>query len=302
MCAQRLTDMAKATVVPLTLLLAGFTAHDTTGFGGSANHSSEVPAGAPAWRPTIGDERARQSGRQFEIRASILPAQSNERGITEEEDLRMRRQPVPLPERKPEGKGSDKGKGDTKPSAKAKAEDEAEAHIRKFDKNDPPRLTDKTRMLADLYAHLATATSEGGAAPIAAAIERLWLFHGSDTVELLMARAGKANEAGNTALAIKLLTAVVDIAPDYTEGWGKRAWIYFKDGAYEHAMGDLRRVLALDPNHFKALEGAAHIMRELDRKPAAHRFLERLLEVHPFAPGARNLAEELGQQVRGRGI
>ena len=67
-------------------------------------------------------------------------------------------------------------------------------------------------------------------------------------------------------LALKLLDAVVELAPDYAEGWNRRAYVHYMQSDYERAMGDLRRVLALEPNHFKALDGLAQILREIGEK------------------------------------
>jgi hypothetical protein len=194
---------------------------------------------------------------------------------------------APRPERKAEPKTPAPGP-DGKPVVRGERE--------------PATVEERDRILADLYAHLATAPDAETAKPIAGTIERLWTFSGSDTIELLMGRARKAIDAKNTALAIKLLDAVVELAPDYPEGFNRRAYVHFIDKQYERALGDLRRVIALDPNHFKALEGLSRVMRELDRKPAAHAVLRRLLEVHPFAEGARQTADEIGREVEGQGI
>ena len=103
-------------------------------------------------------------------------------------------------------------------------------------------------------------------------------------------------------LAIKLLDHVVALAPDFTEGWNRRAYAYFVKSDVDHALGDLRRALALDPNHFKALEGLAQIMREIGEKKAALKAYRQLLSVHPYWPGAQQAIEELERDVDGQGI
>jgi tetratricopeptide (TPR) repeat protein len=68
------------------------------------------------------------------------------------------------------------------------------------------------------------------------------------------------------------------------------------------ALGDLRRALALDPNHFKALDGLGQILREIGQKKAALKAFKQLLEVHPYWSGAQQLVDELAREVEGQGI
>ncbi len=161
---------------------------------------------------------------------------------------------------------------------------------------------DRDAMLAELYAHLAKAPDAVSAAPIAKTIETLWLRSGSDTIGLLMRRALKAVAEQRNDLALKLLDAVVDLAPDYAEGWSRRAYVYYLNNDYDHAAGDLRRALALEPKHYKALEGLARILRESGQKKSALQVYQQLLRIYPFMPGAKEAIDELSLEVEGRGI
>lgn len=166
----------------------------------------------------------------------------------------------------------------------------------------PQTREEKARRLADLYAQLATAEDEETAKRHASAIERLWMQSGSDTVSLLLERATQAMKKKKTTLAEKLLDHVVALAPDYAEGFNQRAYLHFTQNNYEAAVGDLRRVLALDPNHYKALEGLAQIWRETGNKKGAYGVMKQLMEVHPFASGAKAIYEELKRETDGQGI
>ena len=166
----------------------------------------------------------------------------------------------------------------------------------------PQTPAERERMLADLYALLATADDEETAKAVAEAIERIWVHSGSPTVDLLMERAMKAVTDKKLDFAMQLLDHVVVLAPDFTEAWNRRAYVSFVRNDVEHALGDLRRVLALDPNHFKALEGLAQILREIGQKKPALQVYRQLLSVHPYWPGAPQAIEELEREVDGQGI
>jgi tetratricopeptide (TPR) repeat protein len=166
----------------------------------------------------------------------------------------------------------------------------------------PRTPAEREKTLSDLYALLATADDEESAKAITDAIERVWLHSGSATIDLLMERSIKAMSEKNTDLALKLLDHVVELAPDFTEAWNRRAYVYFVQNDVEHALGDLRRTLALDPHHFKALDGLGQILREIGQKKAALRAFKELLDVHPYWSGAKQAVEELEREVDGQGI
>lgn len=161
---------------------------------------------------------------------------------------------------------------------------------------------DRDAMLAELYTHLAQAHDATQAAPIAEAIEGLWQQSGSDTIGLLMSRSGKAINDKNNELALQFLDAVTELAPDYAEGWNRRAYVQFLQNNYEGAVGDLRRALALDPNHFKALEGLARILRESGQKKSALQAYKQILKINPYQEGAKDAVDELSVEVEGQGI
>jgi tetratricopeptide (TPR) repeat protein len=166
----------------------------------------------------------------------------------------------------------------------------------------PKTPAEREKTLSDLYALLATAEDEESAKAISDAIERVWVHSGSATIDLLMERSIKAMNEKKVDLALKLLDNVVELAPDFTEGWNRRAYVHFVQNDIERALGDLRRTLALDPHHFKALDGLAQILREIGQKKAALKAFKELLEVHPYWSGAKQAIEELEREVEGQGI
>ena len=166
----------------------------------------------------------------------------------------------------------------------------------------PKTPAQREKALADLYAQLAASEDEPAAKKFAAQIERLWLDARSDTVALLMERGLNAANGKNFDLALKLLDAVVELQPDYAEGWNRRAYVHFLNNDVQHALGDLRRVLALDPSHFKALDGLAQVLRDIGEKKAALAAMRTLLDVHPYWQGAKQTIDELAREVEGRGI
>jgi tetratricopeptide (TPR) repeat protein len=160
----------------------------------------------------------------------------------------------------------------------------------------------RVQLLDSLYDQLKAAESDASSELIASAIEKVWSQSGSDTANLLMERAGLAIKNRNYELATSLLLALTEVEPRYAEGWNQLATIYFLREDYENAMRHLKRVLALEPHHFKAIEGLSIILRETGRKKAALQATRRVLAIYPHLKSAKQAEDELAREVEGQGI
>jgi tetratricopeptide (TPR) repeat protein len=163
-----------------------------------------------------------------------------------------------------------------------------------------PEETQKT--LDNLYAYLATEGDHRQAGEIGAAIERLWRYEGGDTVNLLIDRGEIFSSRNENERALPFLDAAVELAPEYAEAWSHRAYIEYRLNNYAAALGDLRRALAIEPNHFRALDGMAKILVLMGEKKAALEVYNQLLKVHPNIEGGEKARDELKKEVEGQGI
>ncbi len=168
--------------------------------------------------------------------------------------------------------------------------------------NFPQTPEEASTVLGKLFAALATMEDEALAMKVTVTIEKIWRLPGGDTVNLLVDRAINAANTNNADLALKLLDSAVDLAPDYAEAFSRRAFVHYMKGDKERAVGDLRRVLALEPNHFKALEGLAKILQEAGQKKGALKAYEELHKINPNTAGAKTTIEILKKEVEGQGI
>lgn len=166
----------------------------------------------------------------------------------------------------------------------------------------PKSPDEAAKTLSSLYAALATSGDHRHAGEIGAAIEKLWRLDGGDTVNLLIERGKAFTARTEFDKALTMLDAAVDLAPDYAEAFNTRAYTHYRMGHTDLALGDLRRAIALEPNHFRALDGMAKILNDIGEKKAALKTYELLLKVHPEIEGAKDAAEELKKAVEGQGI
>lgn len=161
---------------------------------------------------------------------------------------------------------------------------------------------DHTQDVGFLLGALKAAPDASSAKAIENRILALWLVSGSDTADLLMARVKTATDAKDLDLAIQLLDAVVELRPEYAEGWNRRATLYFMKKDYGRSLADLRQTLAREPRHFGAWAGLGMILQEIgEEKPSLDAF-RRALELNPHLPRLSEAVKALTEKVEGRDI
>jgi len=169
-------------------------------------------------------------------------------------------------------------------------------------KDIPDGAKDRKELLGELYKRLSRSEDGESSKVVATAIEKVWLYSGSDTVDLLMSRVGALMDKEEFDVALTILNSVVEIAPDYPEAWNRRAAVFFLQKDYGKSLESLRNVLAIDPSHYKAIQGLGLLMQEMGEKEAALRAYREALKVYPHLDDVRQSEQELAREVEGQGI
>ena len=112
-------------------------------------------------------------------------------------------------------------------------------------------------------------------------------------MDLLLERGRAAMAAGDPEMAVQHLTALVDHAPDFAEGWNARATAYYQTGDFGPAISDIGRVLTLNPRHFGALAGLGAIFEELDQPEKAIEVYRAALAISPHGAGLQEAIDRL---------
>ena len=161
---------------------------------------------------------------------------------------------------------------------------------------------DRTKNLDFLFEALKAAPDADSAKMVENRIWALWLASGSDTTDLLMTRVKTAIEGKDNNLAIELLSAVIEMRPDYVEAWNRRATLHFADKNYGKSLADIRQVLAREPRHFGALTGLGVIMQAFGEEKLALEAFRRALAVNPHLQKVPDFVKTLIEKVEGRDI
>lgn len=164
---------------------------------------------------------------------------------------------------------------------------------------DPVTHGDRSANLDALFHRLQTTESDEEAQIIEVTIRHVWAQSGRHGVDALMGRAVESLHTGNYDQALESLDRVVAVAPDFAEGWNLRATIHYLREEYSDAVGDLERVLTLEPRHFGALAGLGRIFLDLEDKKAALRAFEAALALNPHLVDIRTETNDLREQLAG---
>jgi tetratricopeptide (TPR) repeat protein len=133
------------------------------------------------------------------------------------------------------------------------------------------------------------------------AMWRIWERSGDEQVDRLYQAGVEQMKRGDLREAIATFTRIIELKPDFAEGWNKRATLYFLTGEYRKSLADCAEVIKRNPNHFGALAGYGQIYLRLEDYRHALDYFRRAFEVNPNMDGVRLnilLLERLIEQRR----
>jgi tetratricopeptide (TPR) repeat protein len=156
---------------------------------------------------------------------------------------------------------------------------------------------ERNRNLDFLFGALKAAPDDASAKAVEDRIWAVWTAAGNETTNLLMSRAKKAADDKDYDLAIRMLSSIIEIQPDFTEAWNRRATVYFMKKDYTNSMADIGKVLAREPRHFGALSGLGLIMQDIGDEKHALEAYRKALEIYPRLKGMDEKIKTLQEKV-----
>lgn len=138
-----------------------------------------------------------------------------------------------------------------------------------------------------LFEELRQAQSNAETQNIQGKIWRIWLEAPDQYTNDLMGQVTYAMSTGQRELALRFSNELVDIAPDFAEGWNKRATLQYLLGNHGLSVADIKETLRLEPRHFGALSGLGLIFMSSGNYEAALDAFDRVLQISPASENAR---------------
>lgn len=133
----------------------------------------------------------------------------------------------------------------------------------------------------------------------------LWTRSGNADTDRLVAQGTEAMSRGAYAEAITFFSDVIRRAPDFAEGWNKRATARFLAGEFHDSIADCEEVFKRNPKHFGALSGNGQNWLALGQFDTALKYFNRALDVNPNLGGVAEIirnVEKLRKQRKGQSV
>ena len=162
------------------------------------------------------------------------------------------------------------------------------------DQNDP--------RLGRLFVALKAAPSADSARAVEHEITHIWVETSDPETQRLMEKGLTLMAEDEDEAALKVFNAMVAHAPDFAEGWNKRATIEFLLGDYRASLADIAHTLKLEPRHFGALAGLGQVELALGDKEAALEAFSQALAIDPFLGDVAKMAGQLKKELAGKPI
>jgi tetratricopeptide (TPR) repeat protein len=129
------------------------------------------------------------------------------------------------------------------------------------------------------------------AATAEAILWRTWCRSGDPETDRLFRAGVDAMQQNRLTDAEDCFSRVIARAPDFAEGWNKRATVRYMQKDFTGSVADCQQTLARNPHHFGAAAGQGLCHMSLNQFADAAVCFRRALEIHPHLDAVRqNLA------------
>ena len=153
------------------------------------------------------------------------------------------------------------------------------------DQNDPA--------LDGLFERLAVTTSDEEASNITREIWQRWTANDDPNVSQLMQIGIRALNYSTYRKALQSFDRVIEIAPEFAEGWNKRATLYYHIKEYRRSMDDIKKTLRLEPRHFGAWSGLGLVSIAQENYAGALAAFKKALSINPHISNIRRYVQKL---------
>ncbi len=155
----------------------------------------------------------------------------------------------------------------------------------------------KTDSLNSLFEALSKSTNTTEARSLENKIWAIWMNSDDEKVNDLMDLGLKEIDKGDYTTAIQIFSEMIDMDPDFAEGWNKRATVYYLRGNFKDSMKDIDETLEREPRHFGALSGLASIQDLIGDDWGKLKTLQKLVEIMPYNSELAKQLKELEQKL-----
>lgn len=177
--------------------------------------------------------------------------------------------------------------------------DEAAAPIEKPDYSRLPESEERAVRLDALFERLQAEENAQSANLIAEEIWAIWLDSGSSSVDMLLRRGTAAQKRGNDRLARRMYNHVIELSPDYAEGWARSARLALEEDDLSRALSEVTQALILEPRQFYAHWTLGNIFEKVGRTEEAYETYKEANRLYPELKPVKERLEMMKGDIEG---
>jgi tetratricopeptide (TPR) repeat protein len=140
-------------------------------------------------------------------------------------------------------------------------------------------------MLETLFAKLQTATDPVAVRSLESAIWEQWIMVPDPGQQELMLRGIVEMQEQDLTRALGTFTRLIEIAPELSEAWNKRATVHWLMGNFPASLSDICETVKREPRHFGAYSGLGMIRAEMAENGRAIAAFELARKHNPHIAG-----------------
>lgn len=107
---------------------------------------------------------------------------------------------------------------------------------------------------------------------------------------------------GELESAYKIFSTIINSAPDWAEGWNKRATVLYLMGRYQDSLNDINEVLKRESRHFGALSGQGLVQIQLKNYEKAIKSYQAVQKIYPTIRAAKVMIPQLLELIKDESI
>ena len=162
---------------------------------------------------------------------------------------------------------------------------------------------DRNTKLNQLFEQLTKNNNVSIALEIEMKIWNIWSTHPTqEKLTQSLAKGSDLMSKEELEPAYKIFSAIVNSAPDWAEGWNKRATVLYLMGRYQDSLNDIDEVLKRESRHFAALSGQGLVQIKLKNYEKAIKSYQAAQKIYPSIMSAKIMIPQLQELIKKKAI
>ena len=134
-------------------------------------------------------------------------------------------------------------------------------------------------------------------------IWKIWSIHPSNDrrgyrLTELLAQGSDLMSKGELEIAYNIFSTIIGSAPDWAEGWNKRATVLYLMGRYYDSLNDINETLKRESRHFGALSGQGLVQIKLGNYEKAIKSYQAVQKIYPSIKAAKIMIPQLRKLIK----